>query len=147
MGDYGVGQVDAILETHGVGSCVTICLYNAEKKLGMMAHSMLPSAGGEPEPTAGRAKYVDQAIDNMLKDFEMRGVSHQDLTAKIVGGAKIFSIFSKEGGSIGERNILMAEKKLTERGIRLLKEDVGGTCGRSVTFNTRNGLVDVSVKI
>lgn len=152
MSDYVIDGGDSVLQTNGVGSCLVVCMYCAEKKIGGMAHSMLPDQkscelNSDSQSEIHRAKFVDQAIDNMVREFAAQKISSESLTAKIVGGAKIFSIFNKVGGSIGERNIVAAREKLAEYNIKIAKEDVGGGCGRTILFHLKNGLIDVNVKI
>ena len=43
-------------------------------------------------------------------------------------------------GNIGQRNIESVRVNLKKEGIRLLKEDVGGTVARTLLFDVNSGL-------
>lgn len=139
------------LTVSGIGSCLVIILYDPKLRVGTVAHAMLPSnlkahnhtptssVTGETKDT----KYVDIAIDEMLKIMEVQGAKKHDLEAKLVGGANMFSAFESD---IGRKNILKAKEKLKKEGIKVVGESVGGSQGRSVEFSTVSGLVMVKMK-
>ncbi len=156
MGELAVGHEGDTIETGGIGSCVVITLYDAEAKVGAMAHAMLPTAKNgigkdmtEPvrisiDSDKIFAKYVDDSIDTMVAEIENSGGKKERLKAKIVGGARMFKILSGDKFGIGFQNSEMAKKHLGEIGIHLESEDVGGTVGRSAKLQVDNGLLSVS---
>ena len=53
IGEYRVARPPAVLVSLGLGSCVGVALYDPERKVGGLAHIMLPSsngAGGDHKP-------------------------------------------------------------------------------------------------
>ncbi|UCG39208.1 MAG: chemotaxis protein CheD [bacterium] len=129
--------------TYGLGSCVAIVLYAREQGLGAMAHVMLPLAYSEQDH-AVPAKFADTAVSTMVDQMEQQGVNAADLVAKIAGGADMFAgQFKGKSRRIGARNVMSARKTLDNFGIRLLAQDVGGTAGRTVEFDTDTGLLTV----
>ncbi len=46
--------------------------------------------------------------------------------------------------NIGEKNVQAVKEALLANNIKLLAEDVGGTCGRRVVFNVSTGSTYVS---
>ena len=54
-----------------------------------------------------------------------------DIIPATVGGAAL--------GNIGQRNIESAHLVLRKEGVRLLREDVGGTTARTLLFDTESG--------
>jgi chemotaxis protein CheD len=64
------------------------------------------------------------------------------IVAKIAGGASMFP--TMDTLQIGEKNAEVVKKALKTERIRLMAEDIGGKCGRTVTLDTRTG--DLSVK-
>ena len=62
------------------------------------------------------------------------------ITAKIAGGAKMFEVSGGALGNIGQRNIESVHMNLKREGIRLLKEDVGGTVARTLLFDVSTGM-------
>jgi chemotaxis protein CheD len=158
--------------TSGVGSCLVITLYDHKLRIGALAHTMLPSkarydtdyekslsasslvgasSSGQRCMVAERtsvkaedAKYIDVAIDKMLRGLYAKGAKREDLEAKLIGGAKMFpSLMSDD---IGKANVLSARDKLKNEGVRIVGECVGGTQGRSVEFSPTTGVVAVKTK-
>ena len=66
------------------------------------------------------------------------GCKNRSLVAKMAGGASMFEYFGANL-NIGERNAVKVRALLEEHHIKLAREDIGGKCGRSVTFLPGNG--------
>jgi chemotaxis protein CheD len=135
------------LVASGIGSCLIITLFSARLKIGAMAHAMLPNrppAQGQPNDGQHDTRYVDAAIEEMLKELEARGAHRSHLEAKLIGGANMFSSVEY---SIGNDNISIAREKLKKEGIKPAGESVGGCQGRSVEFSIDSGIVTVKVKL
>ena len=131
-----------------MGNRIIITLFDYENKIGAMAHAMLPNncslVVGRKLPNESRhTKYVDEAIDEMLRNMESKGAKAGDLEAKIAGGANMFPAC---GSDIGRDNVLSAREKLKKEGMKLVGESVGGTIGRSVEFSVASGIVTVKIK-
>ena len=128
IGEYRVGSFPMM--TIGLGSCIGLTLYDDSLKVGAMVHIMLPeSAGRKDRP----GKYADTAVPLLLKELNALGCKNRSLIAKMAGGASMFEYFGANL-NIGERNAEKIRALLKEHNIRLAKEEVGGKCGRSVTF-------------
>lgn len=137
IADMKMLQNDGTLITYALGSCIGICLYDPLIKLGAMIHIMLPL-----NMEAGRKntmKYADTGLRETLRQMEAKGASRSRITAKIVGGAKMFEV-SGSLGNIGQRNIESVRMNLRKEGIRLLKEDVGGSLARTLLFDVATGM-------
>ncbi|OHD65379.1 MAG: hypothetical protein A2176_15595 [Spirochaetes bacterium RBG_13_51_14] len=124
-----------------LGSCVGICLYDRVKKIGGMAHILLPvnqKVGSSPE------KYANTAIPMLVKMLLHEGAKIEYLSAKITGGASMFKIGSNISlGQIGIRNIEQTKQELQKLGIAILVEDVGGNQGRVIDFYLEDGRMKV----
>jgi len=106
---------------------------------GGLAHTLLPGSQGDGE-SASPAKYVDGAIRLMVEALVGQGADKQQLVAKIVGGANMFEAeFLSLVDGIGARSAHSARETLTELGIPLVAEDVGGNRGRTVEFDLASG--------
>ena len=128
IGEYRVGSFPMM--TIGLGSCIGLTLYDDSLKIGAMVHIMLPeSAGRKDRP----GKYADTAVPLLLKELNAMGCKNRSLVAKMAGGASMFEYFGANL-NIGERNAEKIRALLKEHNIKLAKEEVGGKCGRSVTF-------------
>jgi len=127
------------LITYALGSCVGICLHDGFLRVAGLSHILLPSAPDGKNQT-DIYKYADTAIEAMLRTMERKGCSRYRITAKIAGGA---TMFTTNGISIGERNIEMVKRELERLRIRLLAEDTGLNYGRTVDFNPETGTMTV----
>lgn len=134
MGEYEVCTNGEVISSTGIGSCVAVCLYDDINGVGGVAHVMLPSKPGKTS-----LKYADNLIDALIEAMEEAGASRHGLSAKIFGGASLFSMST----AIGEKNVTAVKKKLADEGIEIEAEDTGGEEGRSIWLNCRSGTVVV----
>jgi chemotaxis protein CheD len=89
------------------------------------------------------ARYGNIAISLLIKMMIAEGSSIAHLEAHILGGA-FYPEISRE--NIGSENISIAKKILSGKGIRVVSEDVGGSMGRKVVYNTNtNELIVIKV--
>lgn len=143
-----IAKEPGILTASAVGSCVVITLYHPRRKIGAMAHAMLPNrqslcVGCESPNKSRDTKHVDEAIDEILRMMKTQGAKAEDLEAKIVGGA---NMFPGCGADIGRDSVLSAKEKLKKEGIKVVGESVGGSIGRSVEFSVASGIMTVKIK-
>lgn len=137
IADMKLARGQGMLVTYALGSCIGICLHDPVLKLGALVHIMLPV-----NMEAGRTntmKYADTGIKETLKQMEAMGAHRTRITAKIAGGAKMFETGGSLG-NIGQRNVESVHLNLKKEGIRLLKEDVGGSVARTLLFDVDSGL-------
>ncbi len=116
-----------------VGSCIAICLWDKTMKYGGMNHFLYPSINSKGKTTA---QYGNVAIPALIKLMEKLGSSKKSLAAQIYGGGKLHNTKSN---SVGEENITIAREILSDLRIPVISEDVGGTMGRKVLFDTDTG--------
>jgi chemotaxis protein CheD len=142
MNEYkvGIGEVkiekgEVKLTAFGVGSCIVIILYDEVKKIGGLAHCLLPTGDDNSY------KYPRNAIAAMMRRMSEMGAFKGKVVAKIVGGATMFEGFERH--AIGKRNVLKAREELNKLDIPIIAEDVFGNWGRSISFNIENGEVRV----
>ncbi len=136
IGEVQVKQGDQMLVAYGVGSCVVIMLYDEEKRIGGLAHCLLPSGN------KNSLKYPKGAIEEIVRQMSILGVRKNSIVAKIVGGATMFNGFERH--AIGRRNIKRARDELEKHNIPVIAEDVFGTWGRSIFFNILSGEVRIN---
>jgi len=153
VAEYFVTHNPHILASYGLGSCVGVALYDDKRKIGGLAHIMLPdSKSMTKKGSAG--KFADTAISAMVEEMERLGSKRWDIKARIAGGACMFTIPGAInprnvpgpclGMQIGERNIEAAKAALEELKIQLVSEDTGGSYGRTMRFDISNGKVTIS---
>lgn len=141
MADLKVIKAPGTLTTLGLGSCIGICILDSRAGVAGMAHIMLPDSTAVRN-NSNEAKFADSAMRVMLKEMEKLGASKSRMTAKIAGGAQMFA-FSKGNDmmKVGERNAEAVRKILKENRIPLKADETGGNFGRTIEFNSENGVL------
>lgn len=140
IADYNISSSPDVLRTI-LGSCVGICLYDSEKAIGGLSHIMLPTMN---DSTMSVKKYADTAIPTMLGEMEKHGAERGRITAKIIGGAKMFNVPENTMmGEIGNNNTIKVRDVLKGLGIKILSEDTGGNYGRTIDFYLETGVIKV----
>ena len=143
VAEAAVAQGDALLATIGLGSCVAIVLHDPAAQVGGLAHVLLPSDSMARDRT-NKAKFPASAVPLLLEQMRALGALDRRITARLVGGASMFTSLLPAGGlQIGERNVLASRVALAHARIPLTAEDTGGGHGRSVYFRVADGSVDV----
>ncbi|MCT4688251.1 chemotaxis protein CheD [Vallitalea sp.] len=139
MADLNVCASPSILTTLGLGSCVGIVLYDPFKKVGGLAHIMLPDST-QIKNNSNLAKFADTGINKLINDMTKIGANKNRLVAKLAGGAQMFSFKSSNDlMRIGDRNVEASVKMLKKLGIKILSQDTGENYGRTIEFYTENG--------
>lgn len=119
-----------------LGSCVAVCLWDPQLRIGGMNHYMLPYETGR---MTGSPRFGDVAIRQLLTRLVALGARPAALEATIVGGACVMEVFRRDGDHIGARNADLAERMLAANGIRVRRRDLGGNRGRKLIFDTDSG--------
>lgn len=129
--DRAPGVVSTIL-----GSCVAVCLFDADAEVGGLNHFLLPhESGGEAAP----GRYGPAATRALIGRVLTLGASRERLAARIVGGANVLAAFQRQTRHLGAANVDAARAVLAGEGIRVVAEEVGGTCGRKLLFSLGDG--------
>ena len=121
---------------HGLGSCIVLILFDQINNVSGISHILLPELSPEKKNTnIFPHKYADLSVKLLIKEMLDKGASKKNIYAVIIGGS---TIFNTPILSIGEKNIQMVKKQLLDLKINVLKEEVGGSKGRSIIFNPNN---------
>jgi len=144
MADLKVAKAPDKLTTLGLGSCVGITLYDKARKIGGMAHCMLPSYKGFEGQN--KAKFVDSAVIELINHLVRIGASRGALVAKIAGGAHMFgNSQNNDLLKIGERNAAAGLAILKQLAIPVHANDTGGTRGRTIELDIDSGSLKIRV--
>jgi chemotaxis protein CheD len=118
-----------------LGSCVAVCLYDAELRHGGMNHFMLPES---PSSLETSSRYGARAMPTLLSRLERLGSERRSLSASVFGGACVLF-----GGSelmhLGRRNVDFALGWLEENGITVVERRVLGERARRLEFDIESG--------
>lgn len=149
MGKLYIAEAPAVLTTNGIGSCVAVCIWSQNIKMGALAHIMLPK---RPESLMTQLseddfRYGDIAIQAMVRELEEKGVPRSQMQAKIVGGANMFPGIQARSQKMGEKNIEAVKLTLSEMKIPIAADEIGGSVGRAISFDISNGIVTINMTI
>jgi chemotaxis protein CheD len=122
-------MVDTVL-----GSCVAVCLFDQHLKIGGINHYMLPFWNGNG---LASPKYGNIATEKLIEKMLRNGATIQNMVAKVFGGANQMNTSLK----IGDQNVEIARQTLSNNGIKIVAENVGGDVGRKLRYNTGTGQV------
>ncbi len=120
-----------------LGSCVSVCLWDSNLKIGAMNHYMMPFWNGTG---LASPKFGNIAIEKLIKSMLSMGSQRNDIVAKVFGGAAVLNS-SECLFNIGERNINIQENILKQSRITVVAKSLGGDRGRKLIFNTDTGVV------
>ncbi|MFI3200168.1 MAG: chemotaxis protein CheD [Eubacteriales bacterium] len=144
MADTKVCKGPDALITLGLGSCVGIAIRDPNKKVGGLAHAMLPDST-KITHNSNKNKFVDTGIDELIRMMVEEGAERRRLVAKLAGGAQMFNFNNSPNAiRVGERNVEAAIEKLGQLRIPILAKDVGDSYGRTVTFYPEDGSFKIS---
>lgn len=132
-----VGEPDTVISTL-LGSCIAVCLHDAEAHVGGMNHFLL----GEPDPKhrlsdTDLQRYGLHAMELLINALMKAGAVRSRLRAHLYGGANIIAGL----GGIGSANANFARRFLATEGIPLGHGDTDGTRPRKVDFRPFDGKV------
>lgn len=129
-GDVVCGERGDRLETL-LGSCVAIILTDPRRTIGAMCH--IVHAGRSVSSTPANAAYADVALATMYRLLRDRGIDPTQCEAYLYGGGNMFPDLMTHG-HVGERNARWACDALTEDGVRILAQDLGGCAYRLLSW-------------
>jgi chemotaxis protein CheD len=126
--------------TSVLGSCVGVVLHHPRRRIGALAHVVLPEAAGR---AGSPAKFADSAIPHLLELLVAAGAPPSGLVAKIAGGASMFA----SGGplQVGESNVQAVVRALETAKIALVGQHVGGSKGRRISLDVDTGELTIEV--
>jgi chemotaxis protein CheD len=129
-GEYFVHDQDILIMTT-LGSCIAVCLWDREAKLGGMNHFMLP------EGDADSGRYGSFAMELLINEMMRRGATRGAMEAKVFGGGQVVEGMTTM--NIGERNTAFAIDYLKTERIPIVSQDVLGPHPRKVCLLPASG--------
>lgn len=141
IGGLYVSRKPVVIETI-LGSCVAVCMHDAEAKIGGMNHILLPGrADLRHFDTA--ARYGINAMELLINRILALGGKRDRIIAKVFGGSHVLPSISLRNG-MGAKNAEFVLEFLEIEGFTLASSDLGGCDTRRVYFHTDSG--DVFLK-
>ena len=132
------GREDALV-AYGLGSCVAMCLWDPATRVAGMAHVVLPGV----DPTgAPNAKFAGSALPALIARMQAHGAGSDPrrFIARLAGGAQVLLLGGSGSlGRVGDQNAKATQEALAAAGVAVQAHDLGGSRGRSVWFDPREG--------
>ncbi len=147
-GQMHLAKRPALLQTI-LGSCVSATFWSPRLKVGALCHGVLPVC---PYPWSARTtadtdgyRYVDFSIRSLSHIFGALGLGRNEIQVKLFGGADVIAIFASRADrpTVGALNAKCAMEILEKEGLTVCSQDLKGTRGRKIIFNTETGDVFV----
>jgi chemotaxis protein CheD len=119
-----------------LGSCVAVCLWDQQRRIGGMNHFLLPLFTGSSPSSSPR--FGDVAMRQLLDGVRALGAKLPFLQARVFGGACMFAPMRSES-HLGKQNAALALDFLQRAGVTAVQVDTGGDRGRKLIFRTDEG--------
>ena len=124
-----------------LGSCVSVCLWDRVVGIGGINHYVMAVGNGRRSGDVGRFGHL--AIPRLIDGMIGVGSRKPDLVAKVFGGANVIGAIAGGKNHVGTKNVEQALAMLETEGIPVVAQDVGGSRGRKLIFNTQDGVARV----
>ncbi|KXB30852.1 chemotaxis protein CheD [Dechloromonas denitrificans] len=121
-----------------LGSCVAVCLFDPQARVGGLNHFMLPSIRRGSNDDVDSLLSGSYAMEALLNALLQRGAKKARLQAKAFGGGTIINT-AGPSMSIGLRNAEFTKEWLAREEIPLLASDFLGPWSRKVLFLPASG--------
>lgn len=127
QGAHEVSDDPGVCLTTVLGSCVSACVWDPVAGVGGMNHFLLPEA---PYGVSADRRYGVHAMELLINALLARGARREQLRAKVFGGARMSAGMIDIGGRNGD----FIRRFLTDEGIVLEAESLGGSQARRIQF-------------
>jgi chemotaxis protein CheD len=136
------GNVEDVLITYALGSCIAVAVYDFTVKVGGLLHFMLPDSSLDPQRAkAAPAMFADTGIPLLFKSCYTLGAQKKRMRVKIAGGANILD--NSNHFRIGQKNITALRKIFWRNNVLIDGEDIGKDSHRTVQLSIATGEVIV----
>jgi chemotaxis protein CheD len=132
-GEVKAGTGESALRSIAIGSCVVVAAYDFKRKIGAMAHVMLP--GNAPENSIDKTKYAANAIEELINMITPEDSKQCNIEACLVGAG---NVLKKEDDTICDANIRSTAQILKEKHIPVRASVLGGTNRKSIFMDIEN---------
>lgn len=130
------------LVTYSMGSCLGVTVYDPVNQVGGLLHVLLPDSSLNPDKAQQTpCMFVDTAIPALLQNAYEMGAEKINLILKVVGGADMLGDIKLF--NIGRRNYEALLQILSQNGIDIQAEAVGGHISRTIRLEVSDGALVV----
>jgi chemotaxis protein CheD len=135
-------DINDVLITYALGSCIGITVYDPVVKVGGLLHFMLPESSLDIRK-AGETPgmFADTGIPLLFKTCYELGAKKKRMIVKVAGGASILD--DANFFRIGQKNVTAMKKLFWKNNVFIEGEDTGSNCNRTFSIHISTGKVFV----
>lgn len=139
-GEFYVSNSDELIATT-LGSCISACIWDAERGVGGMNHFMLPETEAAADQVSwselpsNATRYGNYAMEHLINEIIKYGGHRKQLQAKVFGGSSIL----KNRMQVGRSNSEFVLSYLHTEKIPVLASDLGDRYPRKLLFHPLTG--------
>ena len=131
-------DLESVLVTYSLGSCIGITVYDPVVRVGGMLHFMLPESNLDPvKAQKNPYMFADTGVPFLFKNAYKLGAKKQRMKVIVAGGAQVLD--QKGFFNIGKRNYMAVRKLFWKNNVMIDYEDVGGSSNRTLKLAVKNG--------
>jgi len=120
-----------------LGSCVAVCLWDPQLRVGGLNHFMLPKFEKSANKDLDVLLCGNFCMEALINGMLARGARKTRLQGKAFGGGNVISALT--GVTVGQRNAEFAREWLAREGITLVASDLMGPWSRKVILDPQTG--------
>jgi chemotaxis protein CheD len=141
LADFAVSHdQDAALTSYPLGACLGVAIYDPVAKVGGLLHSLLPASSIDAQRAVNRpGMFLDTGLAAMVARAVEQKATKENLLVFVAGGAQIMD--ESTFFNIGQRNYEVLKNLLTQMGLKIRAEDIGGRTNRSLQIHIGTGEV------
>ncbi len=128
-----------------LGSCVAVVLSDPRRTVGAMCHVVHAGFPPRGDVQTHDTAWGEPALQGLYALLRQRGIVPQLCEAWLYGGGNMFpgqfpndrpgqATGAQGGGHVGTQNARWAQQALARDGLRLLHQDLGGSCYRRLAW-------------
>ncbi|MGA2331156.1 MAG: chemotaxis protein CheD [Syntrophales bacterium] len=143
ISDFRVSNnINDVLVTYALGSCVGVTIYDPVVKVGGLLHFMLPESSLDMRKAGENpAMFADTGIPILFKTCYELGAKKKRMIVKVAGGASILD--DANFFRIGQKNVTAMKKLFWKNNVFIEGEDTGSNCNRTFSIHISTGKVFV----
>lgn len=128
-----------IIQTHSLGSCIGVTIYDPAVKVAGLLHFQLPQSTDHPNKEKSPLMFADTGIPELFRAAYKLGAVKKRMIVKVAGGSKIMD--NTSFFNIGHRNYIIMKKIFWRNGVLIEAEDIGGDSWRNMKVIVDTGQV------
>jgi len=131
---------NVILATYSLGSCIGVTIYDPVVRVGGLVHVMLPDSSIDTTKAAAQpGMFMDSGVPALFRaSYGLRAEKHR-VQICVAGGAQVMD--PSGFFNIGKRNYEALSRLLTQHGLSIQAEQVGGLVSRTLYLDLATGKV------